>query len=125
MKSHFLVFFVFLLWEVGCTNMKIIDKNELHLMNFKDYKEYYITDINGTKYHLGSFSMKVLNDTLFAKGLKINLDKSELFDGTIPVSHINKIEAPEIDSAGTFLVVFGTTILIVTIVLLSSISFGN
>lgn len=125
MKSHFLVFFVFLLWEVGCTNMKIIDKNELHLMNFKDYKEYYITDISGTKYHFGSLSMKVLNDTLIAKGLKINLDKSELFDGTIPVSHINKIEAPEIDSAGTFLLVFGTTILIVTIVLLSSISFGN
>lgn len=114
-----------ILLNTACSIIKIIDKNELHLMNFKDYKEYYIPDINGTKYHLGSFSMKVLNDTLFAKSLKTNLDKSELFDGTIPVSHINKIEAPEIDSAGTFLLVFGTTILILTIVLLSSISFGN
>lgn len=93
-------------------------------MNYTDHKEYYVTDLKGTKYYLSSSSMKILDDTLTAKGILTDLDKSELFDGQIPINHINTIKAPEIDSAGTFLLVFGTAILIVTIVLLSSFSFG-
>jgi hypothetical protein len=71
------------------------------------YQEIFVITKNQDRYHLGNWGYQIKNDTLYAKGQKVNMYDEEPFKGKIAVQDILYFEVSEIDAGKTCLIIGG------------------
>ena len=74
---------------------------------------------------MGSWGYQIKNDTLYAKGLKVNPDGEEHFEGKIAMDNISHFEVEEGDAMATTGLVLGVAaagLLVAGIVMVNSTS---
>ena len=77
-----------------------VDRGTLH-------GDIFIITKDNNRYHFGDWGYQIENDTLYGKGLKINPNGEEPFDGKIAMDNISHFEVEEGDPAATVGVVLG------------------
>lgn len=112
----------------GCTTMGVATKESVE----KEAKEgtleseLYIITFENNRYHFGKWGYQIKRDTLFGKGLKINPDGEEPFEGKIAMDDIRRFEMEEGDTAATIGLVLGIgAAALLAIGILYSIALGN
>jgi hypothetical protein len=69
--------------------------------------DIYIITNDHNRYHFGEWGYHIENDTLYGKGLKINPNGEEPFDGKIAMDDISHFEVKEAETLATVGVVLG------------------
>ena len=88
--------------------------------------ELYIITKDNNRYHFGSWGYRIENDTLFGKGLKVNPNGEEPFEGKIAFDDISHFEVEEGDGMATMGLVLGIGALaLLTYGLIFAIALGN
>jgi hypothetical protein len=94
---------------LACTSLNVasketiqeeIDRGSLH-------SDIFIITKDNNRYHVGDWGYQIKNDTLYVKGLKINPNGEELFDGKIAMDNISHFEVEEADPTATVGLVLG------------------
>ena len=76
----------------------------------------FIITKDNNRYHFGDWGYQIKNDTLYGKGLKVNPNGEEPFDGKIAMDDISHFEVEEAEPLATIGVAIGVAAF-VTIVL--------
>jgi len=94
---------------LGCTTLNIASKDEVkqELESGTYYQNLYIVTNDNNRYHFGDWGYRIKNDTLYGKGLKINLNGKEPFEGNIPLDDISYFEVEEGDAMASIGLVLG------------------
>jgi hypothetical protein len=97
---------------LGCTTLNIAYKDEVkqELESGTYYQNLYIVTNDNNRYHFGDWGYRIKNDTLYGKGLKINLNGKEPFEGNIPLDDISYFEVEEGDAMASIGLVLGITL---------------
>jgi hypothetical protein len=112
---------------LGCTTLNIVSKEEVKqkIESGTYYRYLYIVTNDNNRYHFGDWGYSIKNDTLGGKGLKINLNGKEPFEGKIALKDISYFEVEEGDASATIGIVLGISalaLLLVFIIGLATIS---
>ncbi|MCK5467525.1 MAG: hypothetical protein KAI99_03425 [Cyclobacteriaceae bacterium] len=71
------------------------------------HSDIFIITKDNNRYHVGDWGYQIKNDTLYVKGLKINPNGEEPFDGKIAMDDISHFEVEEAEPLATVGVVLG------------------
>ena len=69
--------------------------------------DIFIITKDNNRYHFGDWGYQIKNDTLYGKGLKVNPNGEEHFDGNIAMDDISHFEVEETDPMATTGVILG------------------
>ena len=112
---------------LACTTMNVVSKHtikeEVKVGTIRN--DLYIVTKDNSRYHFGSWGYRIESDTLYGKGLKINLKSKEPFEGKIALDDISYFEMEEGDAIATVGLVVGTAaivLLAVTLIFTSAIT---
>ena len=129
MKKLVIIILVISLFNyLACTTLNVATKESIEEeMNEGTLRsEMYIITKDNNRYHFGSWGYRIENDTLFGKGLKVNPNGEEPFEGKIAMDDISHFEVEEGDGMATMGLVLGIGALAaLTVVLIGAITFGN
>jgi len=94
---------------LACTTLNVASKESIEeeVESGTLHSEIYIITKDNNRYHFGDWGYQIENDTLYGKGLKINPNGEETFDGKIAMDNISHLEVEEGDTAATVGVVLG------------------
>lgn len=110
MKKITISFLIISLFNyLACTSLNVASKESIE-GEIKDgtiYSEIYIITLDNNRYHFGEWGYRIENDTLYGKGLKVNPNGEEPFDGKIAMDDISHFEVKEADPMATVGVVLG------------------
>jgi len=117
---------VFLFNYLACTSLNVTSKETIkeEVDSGKLHNDIFIITKDNNRYHLGNWGYQIKNDTLYAKGLKVNPDGEEPFEGKIAMDDISHFEVEEGDALATTGLVLGITAiaaLIIGIIAVNSI----
>jgi hypothetical protein len=110
MKKLTIIFLVISLFNyLACTTLNVATRESIE----EDIKqgtlqsELYVITKDNNRYHFGEWGYQVVDDTLIGKGLKINLNGEEPFEGKIAMVDISHFEVKETDTMATVGLVLG------------------
>jgi len=94
---------------LACTSLNVASKEtiEEEAKNGTLHGDIYIITKDNNRYHVGDWGYQITNDTLYIKGLKINPNGEEPFDGKIAMDDISHFEVEEAETLATVGVVLG------------------
>ena len=100
---------VFLFNYLACTSMNVASKETIQeeVDSGTLHGDIFIITKDNNRYHFGDWGYQIQNDTLYGKGLKVNLDGEEPFDGKIAMDDISHFEVEESEPLATVGVVLG------------------
>ena len=129
MKKVAVIFLVISLFNyLACTTLNVATKESIE-EEMKDgtlRSELYIITKDNNRYHFGGWGYRIENDTLFGKGLKVNPNGEEPFEGKIAFDDISHFEVEEGDGMATMGLVLGIGALaLLTYGLIFAIALGN
>ena len=109
---------IFLLNYLACTSLNVASKETIkeELDSGTLHGDIFIITKDNNRYHFGDWGYQIKNDTLYGKGLKVNPNGEEPFDGKIAMDDISHFEVEEAEPLATIGVVIGVAAF-VTIVL--------
>ncbi len=110
MKKIFISFVIISLFNyLACTTLNVASKETIkeEAKNGKLHGEIYIITNDHNRYLFGEWGYHIENDTLYGKGLKINPNGEEPFDGKIAMDYISHFEVEETDPMATTGVILG------------------
>ena len=129
MKKLVIIILVISLFNyLACTSLNVATKESIE-EEIKDgtlRSEMYIITKDNNRYHIGSWGYRIENDTLFGRGLKVNPNGEEPFEGKIAFDDISHFEVEEGDAMATIGLVLGIAtagLLLFGIIIANS--FGN
>jgi hypothetical protein len=108
-KTSVCFLIIFLLNYLACTSLNVASKDSVkeEIKNGTLHSDIYIITKDNDRYHLGDWGYQIKNDTLYAKGLKVNPNGEEPFDGKIAMDDISHFEVEEGDALATTGLVVG------------------
>ena len=94
---------------LACTSLNVASKEtiEEEVESGTLHGDIYIITKDNNRYHFGDWGYQIQNDTLYGKGLKINPNGEEPFDGKIAMDDISHFEVEEAETLATVGVVLG------------------
>ncbi len=100
---------IFLFNYLACSTLNVASKEtiEEELESGTLHGDIYIITKDNNRYHFGEWGYRIESDTLYGKGLKINPNGEELFDGKIAMDDISHFEVEETDPMATTGVILG------------------
>jgi hypothetical protein len=100
---------ILLLNYLACTSLNVASKETIReeLDSGTLHGDIYIITKENNRYHFGDWGYHIKNDTLYGKGLKVNPDGEEFFDGKIAMDDISHFEVEEAEPLATVGVVLG------------------
>jgi hypothetical protein len=100
---------IFLLNYLACTSLNVASKETIQeeLNSGSLHSDIFIITKDNNRYHFGDWGYQIQNDTLYGKGLKVNLNGEEPFDGKIAMDDISHFEVEEAEPLATVGVVLG------------------
>ena len=110
MKKLTRIFLVISLFNyLACTTLNVATKESVteEIENGTLRSDIYIITKDNNRYHFGEWGYQIVDDTLIGKGLKINLNGEEPFEGKIPLNDISHFEVEEGDPFATTGLVLG------------------
>jgi len=110
MKKLTISFLIISLFNyLACTTLNVVSKKSIEeeMEHGTLSGEIYIITIDNNRYHFGDWGYRIENDTLYGKGLKINPNGEEPFEGKIPLNNISHFEVEEGDALATTGLVLG------------------
>jgi len=110
MKKLFISFVIISLFNyLACTSLNVASKESIEeeLESGTPHGDIYIITKDNNRYHFGEWGYRIESDTLYGKGLKINPNGEEPFDGKIAMDDISHFEVKERDPMATVGVVLG------------------
>ena len=127
MKNLIIIFLVISIFNyLACTTLNVATRESIE----EDIKqgtlqsELYVITKNNNRYHFGKWGYQVVEDTLIARGLKINQNVEEPFEGKIAMDDISHFEVKETDTMATVGLVVGiaaAAVLVFGLVFLSAV----
>ncbi len=127
MKKLTIIFLVISLFNyLACTTLNVATRESIE----EDIKqgtlqsELYVITKDNNRYHFGEWGYQVVDDTLIGKGLKINLNGEEPFEGKIAMVDISHFEVKETDTMATVGLVLGiaaVALLVYGLILLAAV----
>ena len=87
--------------------------------------DIFIITKDNNMYHFGDWGNQIQNDTLYGKGLKVNPNGEEPFDGKIAMDDISHFEVEEGDALATTGLVLGVAaigLLVYGIIVMNSVN---
>jgi hypothetical protein len=122
MKKKIIIYFLIIAFlnYLGCTSLNIASKEEVKqkLENGTYYQELYLITKDNNRYHFGKRGYHIKNDTLYAKGLKVNMNGEVPFEGKIRLEDISYFEVEELNTLSTVGLVLGIGALAITVLVL-------
>ena len=102
---------IFLFNYLACTSLNVASKESIEedLASGTLHAEIYMITKDNNRYHFGDWGYHIKNDTLYGKGLKINLNGEEPFEGKIAMDDISHFEVEEAEPIATVGVILGVT----------------
>ena len=100
---------IFLFNYLACTSLNVASKETIE-EEFESgtlHGDIYIITKDNNRYHFGDWGYQIQNDTLYGKGLKVNPNGEEPFDGKIAMDDISHFEVEEAETLATVGVVLG------------------
>lgn len=110
MKKITISFLIISLFNyLACTSLNVASKESIkeELESGTLHGDIYIITKDNNRYHFGDWGYRIENDTLYGKGLKINPNGEEPFEGKIAMDDISHFEVKEADPMATVGVVLG------------------
>ena len=100
---------VFLFNYLACTSLNVASKETIkeEADSGTLHGNIFVITKDNNRYHLGGWGYQIKNDTLYAKGLKVNPDGEEPFEGKIAMDDISHFEVEEGDALATTGLVIG------------------
>ena len=100
---------IFLFNYLACSTLNVASKEtiEEELESGTLHGDIYIITKDNNRYHFGEWGYRIESDTLYGKGLKINPNGEELFDGKIAMDDISHFEVEEAEPLATIGLVLG------------------
>ena len=100
---------ILLLNYLACTSLNVASKESINeeANSGKLHNDIFVITKDNNRYHLGGWGYQIKNDTLYAKGLKVNPDGEEPFEGKIAMDDISHFEVEEGDALATTGLVIG------------------
>ena len=100
---------IFLINYLACTSLNVASKESIEedLASGTLHGDIYIITKDNNRYHFGDWGYHIKNDTLYGKGLKINPNDEEPFEGKIAMDDISHFEVEEAEPIATVGVVLG------------------
>ena len=100
---------IFLFNYLACTSLNVASKEtiEEEVESGTLHGDIYIITKDNNRYHFGDWGYQIKTDTLYGKGLKINPNGEEPFDGKIAMDDISHFEVEEAEPLATVGVVIG------------------
>jgi hypothetical protein len=94
---------------LACTSLNVASKESIEeeLESGTLHGDIYIITNDHNRYHFGEWGYHIENDTLYGKGLKINPNGEEPFDGKIAMDDISHFEVEEAEPLATVGLVLG------------------
>ena len=119
-KAGISFFLIAFLNYLACTSLNVVSKNSIkeEIRDGIIHNELFIITMDNNRYHFGARGFRIEHDTLYGKGLKINLNNEELFEGKIPLDDISHFEVEEIDAMATVGLVLGTAAILAVVLTL-------
>lgn len=104
---------VFLFNYLACTSLNVESKETIkeEVASGTLHSDIFIITKDNNRYHLGNWGYQIKNDTVYAKGLKINPDGEEPFDGKIAMDDISHFEVEEGDALATTGLIVGVAVI--------------
>jgi hypothetical protein len=101
---------VFLFNYLACTSLNVASKEKIkeEVDSGKFHSDIFIITKDNNRYHLGDWGYQIINDTLHAKGLKVNPIGEEPFEGKIAMDDISHFEVEEGDALATTGLILGS-----------------
>ena len=121
-----LIFFLFN--YLACTTLNVATKESIEeeMKEGTFRSEIYIITKDNNRYHFGDWGYNIENDTLYGKGLKINPNGEEPFEGKIAMDDISHFEVEEGDAFATTGLILGTlAFLLLAYGIIAAIAIGN
>ncbi len=108
-KLSFFSLIIFLFNYLACSTLNVASKEtiEEELESGTLHGDIYIITKDNNRYHFGEWGYRIESDTLYGKGLKINPNGEELFDGKIAMDDISHFEVEEAEPLATIGLVLG------------------
>jgi hypothetical protein len=105
---------------LGCTSLNVVSTGEVKekLESGTYYQELFLITKDNNRYHFGKWGYHIENDTLIAKGLKVNMNGEVPFEGKIPLEDISYFEVEELNTLSTVGLVLGIGALAITVLVL-------
>ena len=102
---------IFLFNYLACTSLNVASKESIEedLASGTLHADIYMITKDNNRYHFGDWGYHIKNDTLYGKGLKINLNGEEPFEGKIAMDDISHFEVEEAEPIATVGVILGVT----------------
>ncbi len=128
MKKISISFLIISLFNyLACTTLNVASKESIkeEMKNGTLRGDIYIITNDHNRYHFGEWGYHIENDTLYGKGLKINPNGEEPFDGKIAMDDISHFEVEEGDALATTGLVLGVAafgLLVLGIIVTNSVS---
>ena len=110
LKKISVCFLIFCLFNyLACTSLNVASKESIEeeLESGTLHSDIYIITKDNNRYHFGNWGYHIQNDTLYGKGLKINPNGEEPFDGKIAMDDISHFEVEEAETLATIGLVLG------------------
>ena len=110
MKNLIIIFLVISLFNyLACTTLNVATRVSIEeeMKGGTLRSELYIITKDNNRYHFGDWGYQIVNDTLIGKGLKINPNGEEPFEGKIAMDDISHFEVKETDTMATVGLVLG------------------
>ena len=110
-KINVCLLIIFLFNYLACTTMNVASKESIEedLASGTLHGDIYIITKDNNRYHIGDWGYHIKNDTLYVKGLKINPNGEEPFEGKIALDDISHFEVEEAEPIATVGVILGVT----------------
>jgi len=108
-KLSFCFLIICLFNYLACTTLNVASKEtiEEELESGTLHGDIYIITKDNNRYHFGEWGYRIESDTLYGKGLKINPNGEEPFEGKIAMDDISHFEVEEAETLATVGVVLG------------------
>ena len=118
---------IFLFNYLACSTLNVASKEtiEEELESGTLHGDIYIITKDNNRYHFGEWGYRIESDTLYGKGLKINPNGEEPFEGKIAMDDISHFEVEEGDALATTGLVLGVAafgLLVLGIIVTNSVS---
>ena len=112
---------------LACTSLNVASKDSVkeEIKNGTLRSDIYIITMDNNRYHFGAWGYHIQKDTLYGKGLKINPNGEEPFEGKIAMDDISHFEVEEGDALATTGLVLGVAavgLLVLGIIVINSAS---
>jgi len=113
---------------LACTTLNVATKESIEeeMKGGTFRSEIYIITKDNNRYHFGDWGYNIESDTLYGKGLKINPNGEEPFEGKIAMDDISHFEVEEGDPLATTGLILGTAaFLLLAYGIIVAIAIGN